>query len=127
MKFGIEHFAIIANDTKKLTDWYKRVFSLETVYDNGKGTIFLAFPDKSMIEFIPALEEGTKNPNPKRAGMRHIAISVDEFDECVEMLRKEGVDVVTEASTSAKGVSTFFFRDVEGNVLHLIKRPEPLV
>ena len=127
MTFGIEHFAIIANDTKKLTDWYQKVFDLKVVYDNGKGTIFLAFPDKSMIEFIPALEEGTKNPNPKRQGVRHIAISVDEFDECVAMLREEGVDVVTEAATSAKGISTFFFRDIEGNILHLIKRPEPLI
>jgi catechol 2,3-dioxygenase-like lactoylglutathione lyase family enzyme len=127
LKFGIEHLAIIAKDTKKLTDWYTKMFDTEVVYDNGKGTIFLAFSDKSMIEFIPAEEEGTTNPNPKRAGVRHIAISVDEFDESVAKLKEAGVEVLTDAATSAKGISTFFFRDIEGNVLHLIKRPTPLV
>ena len=38
---GMEHVAIFAADTKKLTDWYKDMFGLREVYNNGKGTIFL--------------------------------------------------------------------------------------
>lgn len=127
MKFGIEHLAIIAKDTKVLTDWYTKMFDTEVVYDNGKGTIFLAFSDKSMIEFIPCEETEREDIAPKRQGIRHIAISVDDFDASVERLMAEGVEVVTEPATSAKGISTFFFRDIEGNILHLIYRPEPLV
>ena len=37
MKIGIEHIAIYAKDTKKLSDWYKQIFDGEVVYDNGKG------------------------------------------------------------------------------------------
>ena len=32
---GIEHVAILSQDTKRLSDWYKDMFDLKTVYDNG--------------------------------------------------------------------------------------------
>lgn len=123
---GIEHLAIISEDTKRLSDWYKRVFDLRCVYDNGKGTYFLAFPDKSMIEFIPALETAAK-PAEKLSGVRHIAFSTDTFAETVALLKAEGVEVIHDAATSDKGISTFFFRDIDGNVMHLIDRPTPLI
>ncbi len=126
MVTGIEHFAIISEDTKRLSDWYKRVFNLECVYDNGKGTYFLAFPDKSLIEFITATDSAPK-PQEKLAGVRHIAFTTDNFAETVELLKKEGVEIIHDAATSAKGISTFFFRDIDGNVMHLIDRPTPLV
>ena len=28
---------------------------------------------------------------------------------------------------SDKGIGTFFFRDIEGNIFHLIQRPQPLI
>ena len=123
---GIEHLAIISEDTKRLSDWYKRVFDLECVYDNGKGTYFLAFPDKSMIEFIPALAVAEK-PEEKLSGVRHVAFSTDTFEETVALLKAEGVEILHDAATSPKGISTFFFRDIDGNVMHLIDRPEPLI
>ncbi len=127
MVTGIEHLAIISRDTKRLSDWYKRVFKLECVYDNGKGTYFLAFPDKSMIEFITATHDVQAKPEEKLAGVRHIAFTCDNFDEMVELLKNEGVEVIHDAATSSKGISTFFFRDIDGNVMHLIDRPVPLI
>lgn len=126
MVTGIEHFAIISEDTKRLSDWYKRVFDLECVYDNGKGTYFLAFPDKSMIEFITATDVAPV-PQEKLSGTRHIAFSTDTFDETVEILKNEGVEILHDAVTSPKGISTFFFRDIDGNVMHLISRTTPLI
>lgn len=126
MVTGIEHFAIVSKDTKRLSDWYKKVFDLECVYDNGKGTYFLAFPDKSMIEFITA-EEVADIPAEKLSGTRHIAFTTDTFEETVEILKKEGAEVIHDAATSAKGISTFFFRDIDGNVMHLIHRTQPLI
>ncbi len=124
---GIEHLAIISEDTKRLSDWYKRVFELECVYDNGKGTYFLAFPDKSMIEFIPATHPSQGKPEEKLAGVRHVAFATTDFAATVEQLKSEGVEVIHDATTSDKGISTFFFRDIDGNVMHLIDRPTPLV
>ncbi len=125
---GIEHLAIISKDTAKLKDWYMSMFGGEVVYDNGKGTYFLAFSDKSMIEFIMSdLDNGTNEL--KTGGIRHIALSVgdSEFDELVAKLKADGVEVLTDVSVNPKGLKTFFFRDIDGNILHLIYRPTPLV
>lgn len=125
---GIEHLAIISKDTAKLKDWYMSMFGGEVVYDNGKGTYFIAFSDKSMIEFIMSdLDNGTNEL--KTGGIRHIALSVgdSEFDELVAKLKADGVEVLTDVSVNPKGLKTFFFRDIDGNILHLIYRPTPLV
>ena len=62
----------------------------------------------------------------KATGIRHIAISVDNFDELVKKLTDSGVKILTEAAVNAKGIGTMFFEDPDGNVLHLINRPMPL-
>lgn len=122
---GIEHVAIFAKDTDALKEWYIKMFEFKVVYDNGKGTYFLMAPDGAMIEFVKTTE--IADPiGDKVSGVRHLALSVDDFENMVEKLMAEGVNVVSQPSVSATGIKTFFFRDPEGNVLHLIYRPEPL-
>ena len=123
---GMEHIAIFAKDTKALADWYVRVFDFKIVYDNGKGTYFVAAPDKSMIEICVADTEPRKT-TAAESGIRHIALSTDNIEEMTKMLTDEGVEVVTPMKISDKGVGTFFFRDIEGNIVHLIQRPKPLI
>ncbi len=126
MKIGIEHVAIYAKDTKVLSDWYKDMFDGKVVYDNGKGTYFIAFSDKSMIEFCSAQSDNV--PTELTApGIRHIAMSVDEFDALAKKVADSGAPILKEASVNDKGIGTIFFRDPEGNIVHLISRPEPLV
>lgn len=122
---GIEHVAICAQDTRALKDWYERVFGFRTVYDNGKGTYFLMAPNGAMIEVIQAMEPAGPNAE-KTGGFRHLALSVDDFDGMVTRLTEEKVEVVAAPVVSPTGIKTFFFRDPEGNILHLIYRPEPL-
>lgn len=126
MKIGIEHIAIYAKDTKKLSDWYKEIFDGEVVYDNGKGTYFIAFSDKSMIEFCSS--ESDNIPTELTVpGIRHIAISVDDFEALVSRVKDTGVEILKDAVVSDKGIGTMFFRDPEGNILHLISRKTPLI
>ena len=124
---GIEHIAVLAKDSKLLTDWYVEMFDFEIVYDNGKGTYFVKAQDGSMLEIISA--EGDCAPTgTKEWGIRHLALSVtdDGFDKMVEKLKAANVEVVTDVAVSPKGIKTFFFRDIEGNIFHLIFRPNPL-
>lgn len=125
MKIGIEHIGIFTEDTKALKDWYIKVFDWKEVYDNGKGTYFLKADDGVMIEFCKTDVDGGTHPK-NASGIRHLAISVDDFDALVERLTKEGVKVLTEATVSDKGIGTMFFEDPVGNVLHLIHRVNPL-
>jgi extradiol dioxygenase family protein len=78
-----------------------------------------------MIEFVKTTEDGGI-VSDKASGIRHIAIAVDDFVSMVEKLTADMVKVVSEPTVSSKGIKTFFFRDPEDNVLHLIYRPEPL-
>ena len=126
MVTGIEHLAIFSPDTAKLKDWYVAMFDFKQVYDNGKGTYFLKAQDGAMIEFVTA-DVANQDTGARVAGIRHIAIAVtsDGFNPMVAKLRTANVEVVTEPAES-NGIKTFFFRDIEGNVLHLIARPNPL-
>ena len=129
MKIGIEHIAIFAKDTKALSDWYKDLFDGEIVYDNGKGTYFVAFENGDMLEIIKATEERCEDKETT-AGIRHIALAVssESFDELVKVLKAEPrVTEVHDVSVNDKGLKTYWFRDIEDNFMHLIYRPTPLV
>ena len=125
---GIEHIGIAAADTVALKDWYVKAFGLEVCYDNGKTppTFFLRFPDGNMIEIYAI---GTAAPHPasnKVQGIRHFAISVDDFDAACASLAALGVERLESPAPPTPALATFFFRDPEGNILHLIRRAKPL-
>lgn len=124
---GIEHVGVLAKDTLALRDWYIKLFGFRTVYDNGKGTYFIMAPDGSMLELIKQ-EEPAPAGGLKTGGLRHLALKVTDgdFEPLVARLKKEQVEVVTDVAVSASGVKTFFFKDPEGNIAHLIVRPKPL-
>lgn len=124
---GIEHIAIYANDTKSLSDWYVKMFDGEIVYDNGKGTYFVAFSDKSMIEFCLNDKVSNQATDLTVPGIRHIALSVDDINGAADKVKASGVEILKDVAVSDKGIGTMFFRDPEGNILHFISRPEPLI
>lgn len=124
---GVEHIAVCTNDSAALSAWYVKMFGFKVVYDNGKGTIFVKANDGSMFEVMNAT--GGEIPEDTTAvGIRHFALSVDkdDFDEEVKKLKAEGVEIVADVKESSKGIKTFFFKDPDGNVFHLIYRPEAL-
>ena len=124
---GIEHLAIFAKDTKKLADWYVENLNAKIVFQNDAGVYFIAFSDKSMIEICTNADEENVPTKLNAPGLRHIALSVDNFEETVEHVRSLGVEIVEEPVTYPNGVGTMFFRDIEGNILHLISRKTPLI
>jgi glyoxylase I family protein len=121
---GIEHAAIFSQDTARLKDWYMAMFGFVQVYDNGKGTYFLKAQDGALLEFVTA-EGPATDRGAKVSGLRHLAIAVDDFEGMLAKLRAANVEAVTDPAES-RGIKTFFFRDIDGNVLHLIYRPEAL-
>ena len=124
--FGIEHIGIFSKDSEALKNWYADLFGWTQVYANEeKKTYFLKADDGMMIEFCKSGDDGGILGD-KVTGIRHIAISVDDFDAAVAKVNAAGVEIVTEPALSASGVGTMFFRDPDGNVLHLIYRTNKL-
>ena len=78
-----------------------------------------------MIEMILA-NDSPRGPNAMRdTGIRHMAIAVQDFETEYQRLKGAGVEFLTEPETS-KGNRVVFFKDADGNYLHLIEREKPL-
>jgi catechol 2,3-dioxygenase-like lactoylglutathione lyase family enzyme len=123
MFLGLEHTAIASPDPRRLAEWYVAHlgFRINFEYD---GNYFVRAADGSMLEIIPA-EGASAPPKPKDAGIRHFAIAVDEFDAGYDQLKRAGVTFLGEPFEN-QGNRLVFFTDADGNILHLIRRRNPL-
>jgi catechol 2,3-dioxygenase-like lactoylglutathione lyase family enzyme len=120
---GIEHAAIAAVNAAALADWYVSVLGW-TINYKSSNAIFVKSADGSMIEIIHA--EGDRGEQTlKTAGLRHLALAVDDFDKVYADLKAKNVQFVSEPQES-RGNKVVFFTDAEGNYLHLIQRAAPL-
>jgi glyoxylase I family protein len=124
---GFEHTAIAAHDSKTLADWYIRMFGLRVVHDNGKTppTYLLRAPDGTVIEILPAFSGEKIDYVQTHAGLRHLALTVSDFDTALNYLRERGIDQFFDLRQSEES-KLIFFRDPEGNILHLLWRAKPL-
>ena len=120
---GLEHTAIASPNPKRLAEWYAAnlEFAINFEYD---GNYFVRASNGTMLEIIPSIGERGSN-QMKDPGIRHLAIDVDDFDAAHQRLLQLGVGVLGEP-ISNKGNRLIFFTDVDGNILHLIKREKPL-
>jgi glyoxylase I family protein len=120
---GFEHAAIAANDSKGLADWYRKIFGLQVVYDNGKTppTYLLQAPDGTVLEILPADCGEMAQYGQRQMGLRHLALTVTDFDEALGYLRKQGINKFFDLRQSEES-RLIFFRDPEGNILHLMWR-----
>lgn len=120
---GIEHFAIASRNPKQLVAFYVSYLEFATTYEYA-GNYFIQAPDGALIEVIPA--EGDAPINEMRTpGIRHIALAVDDFDAAYTKLRAQGIKFEGKPYNN-EGNRLVFFRDPEGNLLHLIQRAKPL-
>ena len=120
---GIEHTAIAAADVAALADWYVSVLGFDVPYRSANA-IFVRAADGTMIEIIQA-EGSADDRTLKSPGLRHLALTVDDFDAAYTALKAAGVRFVAEPLES-KGNRVVFFTDPEGNYLHLLYRAKPL-
>ncbi len=123
MFLGLEHTAIASPDPKKLADWYVKHldFRINHTYD---GNYFVRAADGTMLEIIPSV--GDRAPQQmKDPGIRHLAISVADFDSATQELKRRNVSFLGEPLNN-QGNRLVFFSDCDGNILHLIKRERPL-
>lgn len=120
---GIEHFAIASPNPKRLADWYVARLEFKIAFEYA-GNYFVEAKNGGLIEIIPAegerLESGMRAP-----GMRHIAIAVDDFDAAYDALNGQDVEFEGEPYNN-QGNRLVFFKDPDGNLIHLIKRDKPI-
>ncbi len=122
---GVDHLAIAARDPARLSDWYCETLGFRALSDNGKDrpTRVLAGTGGGMIEMMPDDE----TPPPGRElfdrGLSHLAIRVSNLERALARLRQSGV-AVAEPVDAAGGGRVASFRDLEGNIVQIVERPE---
>lgn len=123
MFLGLEHTAIASPNPRRLADWYVQHlgFHINFEYD---GNYFVKASNGTMLEIIPSEGETPVN-GMKIPGIRHLAISVTDFDAAYRRLKEQEVEILKEPFTN-QGNRLVFFADTDGNILHLIQREKPL-
>ena len=126
MNIALEHIAIPSPDPVALKNWYERVFDAREIFNNGPPPppCLLALPSGDWFEIYTAESAPENRGNNKLAGFRHVALRVDSIDVAKAELEKRGVKFTEETRPAAGGGRVLFFEDPEGNLLHLVERPE---
>lgn len=126
MVTGIEHTAIASSDPERLAQWYVEHLGFTINYQSKNSrTVFIKAANGSMIEIIEASRPSGGPAAMNEPGLRHLALTVDDFDSAYRRLKEQGVPFLTDAATKS-GTSTAFFTDSDGNILHLLHRETPM-
>jgi glyoxylase I family protein len=123
---GIEHVGLCAEDPKMLVEWYVKVLGFRIVRALEEHcTYFIRAHDGGMLEVYPAREAADPVDNIRR-GVRHIALSASDLNAEVGRLRSAGVTVPDDTMVVTSDMKLAFFRDPEGNLLHLVERTKEI-
>jgi glyoxylase I family protein len=125
MIFSLEHLGLAARDTRALRDWYINTLRAELLFSNTENppAFLLRLPGGAVIEIYPAHTHTDETSNNRLAGWRHIALRVDSIESTRTLLQSRGVSFTDEIKPAGGGGRVLFFKDPEGNLLHLVERP----
>lgn len=126
MPFQVEHIGLPAKDPRGLKDWYVQVFGAEVVHDNhlAPPAYYLRLMDGTMIEIYKASVSNPQVTDNQLQGWRHIGIRVKSLDEARLWFMNRGVIFPERIKPAVGGGVLLYFKDPEGNLLHLVERTE---
>lgn len=126
MTFVLEHIALPARNPDALRDWYVQKLSAECLSPNpGALPCFIKLPGTTTtLELYAATGSNVATEDHGLAGWRHLALRVDSIESARKELEARGVIFDANTRPAAGGGNVLFFKDCEGNLLHLVERPK---
>ena len=123
--YSAEHQGLAARDPVSLKNWYVRVLGARLVFDTGGSSpaFFLALPGGLLLEIYQSTSAVPQTSDNSLAGWRHLALRVDALEAARDELAARGVAFDGPIKPAGGGGRVLFFRDAEGNLLHLVERP----
>lgn len=129
MNFTVEHIALPARDINALRDWYVAKLGATCIAPNGtEPPYFIKLPGATAtFEMYEATGSTPQTGDNGLAGWRHLALRVDSIEAATKELAARGVVFTDPIKPAAGGGRVLFFKDGEGNLLHLVDRPKDSV
>jgi glyoxylase I family protein len=129
MNFFIEHIALPAKNITALRDWYVAKLGAEVIAPNGtQPPYFIKLPGATTtFEMYEASGSVPQTEDNGLAGWRHLALRVESIEAARKELETRGVVFNDPIKPAAGGGRVLFFKDNEGNLLHLVDRPKDSV
>lgn len=126
MQFAIEHIALPARNITTLREWYVAKLGAAGIAPNGEAPpYFIKLPGATTtFEVYPATGSVPQTEDNGLAGWRHLALRVDSIEAARKELEARGVRFNDPIKPAAGGGRVLFFKDCEGNLLHLVDRPK---
>lgn len=126
MNIRVEHIGVAARDPRGLADWYVRCLGGTECWNNGETppAVFVRLPGGCVLEIYRAQAVTQGVSNNGNAGFRHLALRVEDIEEARRELSSRGVGFTEPVKPAGGGGRVLFFQDPEGNLLHLVGRPD---
>jgi len=125
MNFAVEHLGLPARKPAALKDWYVNVLGGKLFDADGETPppFFVQLPGGVIVEIYQADTSLKETGDNKLSGWRHVALRVDSVAAARKRLKARGVAFAGPVKPAAGGGRLLFFKDGEGNLLHLVERP----
>lgn len=126
MKCSIEHLGLASPQPTELRDWYVNVLGAETIMQlaDDPPAWMIRLPGGMWLEIYAADFSLKETSDNKLRGWRHLAVCVDSLESAKGELAAKGVRFTENAKPAGGGGRVLFFQDPDGNLLHLVERPE---
>jgi glyoxylase I family protein len=123
MDVNLEHLGLAALNPGRLKDWYVQVFNGQVLHATGEPpTFYLSLSGGLILEIYPAEFSFNGTRENTCSGWRHLALRVPSLEAARNELTGRGVTFSDPPRPAGGGGQVLFFRDPEGNLLHLVER-----
>lgn len=125
---GIHHVAIICSDYQRSKHFYTEVLGCRVVAENYRAArdsfkLDLQLPGGAQIELFSFPSPPARPSRPEAAGLRHLALAVEDLDAWKVHLEVASVPVEEIRVDEFTSRRFFFFQDPDGLPLELYEVP----
>ncbi len=129
MNFSCEHLGLAALDPVALRDWYVNTLGARQLLElaHTPPAFMIELAGGLRLEIYQADFAMRMTCDNKLRGWRHLALQVSNLEAAKAELEERGVKFTEAIKPAGGGGRVLFFADPDGNLFHLVERPEGFV